>query len=242
MVGQLLLRGMLVGLIAGLLAFGFAKTFGEPQIDRAIAFEDQMRAQSGEPAEPELVSRTTQAGLGLLTGVIVYSAAMGGLLSLVFAGLYGRVDLRPRMLAFLLAMAGLLAIVVVPGLKYPANPPSIGDPETIGSRTGLYFLMIVFSIAALVLAIVGARRLVARFGAWNAVIVAAFGFIALIAIVQFALPDVNEVPRQFSAVVLWRFRLAALGLQFVLWTALGLLFGALTERSFGLLDQRRSAA
>jgi hypothetical protein len=146
------------------------------------------------------------------------------------------------MLAFLLAMAGLLAIVVVPGLKYPANPPSIGDPETIGSRTGLYFLMIVFSIAALVLAIVGARRLVARFGAWNAVIVAALGFSVLIAIVQFALPDVNEVPRQFSAVVLWRFRLAALGLQFVLWTALGLLFGALTERSLGLLEQGRSAA
>jgi Probable cobalt transporter subunit (CbtA) len=41
MVGNLLLRGMLVGAIAGLLAFGFARIFGEPQLERAIAFEAQ---------------------------------------------------------------------------------------------------------------------------------------------------------------------------------------------------------
>jgi hypothetical protein len=54
----------------------------------------------------------------------------------------------------------------------------------------------------------------------------------LVAAAQVALPAINEVPEQFSAVVLWQFRVAALGLQVVLWTTLGLLFGALTERSF----------
>jgi hypothetical protein len=44
------------------------------------------------------------------------------------------------------------------------------------------------------------------------------------------LPAVDEVPRDFPADVLWRFRLAALGLQAVLWTACGLLLGALAER------------
>jgi hypothetical protein len=46
------------------------------------------------------------------------------------------------------------------------------------------------------------------------------------------LPEIDEVPEQFSAVVLWRFRVAALGIQVVLWTAIGLLFGVLAERSF----------
>ena len=41
MVGSLLVRGMLVGIIAGLLAFGFARVFGEPPVDHAIAFEEQ---------------------------------------------------------------------------------------------------------------------------------------------------------------------------------------------------------
>ena len=79
MVGKLLLRGMLVGVIAGLLAFGFARIFGEPQVERAIAFEAQMSHVHGEASEPELVGREMQAGLGLFVGVIVYSAAIGGL-------------------------------------------------------------------------------------------------------------------------------------------------------------------
>ena len=233
MVGNLLLRGMLVGVLAGLLAFGFARIFGEPQVDRAVAFEDQMSQAKGASPEPELVSREMQAGLGLFTGVIVYSAAVGGLFSLVFAFVYGRVGrLGPRATAALLALGGFVAIVLVPDLKYPANPPSVGNPETIGFRTELYFVMLVISVAALVLAVVLARRLLVRYGGWNATLIAGAAFIVVIAIVQYVLPEFNEVPEQFSAVVLWRFRVAALGIQVVLWTTIGLLFGVLAERSF----------
>ena len=49
MVRELLIRGMIAGLIAGLLAFGIAKIFGEPQVDRAIAFEEQhAKAEAAE--------------------------------------------------------------------------------------------------------------------------------------------------------------------------------------------------
>ena len=233
MVGHLLLRGMLVGVIAGLLAFGFARIFGEPQIDRAIAFEEQMSKAKGEAAEPELVSRETQAGLGLFTGVVVYGAALGGLFSLVFAFVYGRVGgLGPRATAALLALGGFFAIVLIPEIKYPANPPSVGAPESIGYRTELFLLMLAISVAALVLAVMLARQLRARCGAWNAALIAGAAFVALIAIVQYMLPAINEVPEQFSADLLWRFRIASLGIQAVLWTTIGLLFGALTESSF----------
>jgi Probable cobalt transporter subunit (CbtA) len=231
MVGNLLLRGMLVGALAGLLAFGFARIFGEPQVDRAIAFEEQMSQAKGELPVSELVSRETQAGLGLFTGVIVYSAAVGGLFSLVFAFVYGRVGrFGPRATAALLALGGFVAIVLVPDLKYPANPSSVGNPETIGLRTELFFVMLVISVAAFVLAVALARRLSVRYGAWNATLIAGAAFVVIIAIVQYVLPEINEVPEQFSAVVLWRFRVAALGIQVVLWTTIGLLFGVLTER------------
>ena len=242
MVGNLLLRGMLVGVFAGLLAFGFARIFGEPQVDRAIAFEQQMNQAKGKAPEPELVSRETQAGLGLFTGVIVYSAAVGGLFSLVFAFVYGRVSrLGPRATAALLALGGFVAIVLVPDFKYPANPPSVGNPETIGLRTELYFVMLVISVAALVLAVALARRLSTRCGAWNATLIAGAAFVVVITIAEYVLPEINEVPEQFAAVVLWRFRVASLGIHVVLWTTIGLLFGALTERSFaGRFGQRLS--
>jgi hypothetical protein len=41
MVRTFLVRGMLVGIVAGLLSFAFLKFYGEPQVDRAVAFETQ---------------------------------------------------------------------------------------------------------------------------------------------------------------------------------------------------------
>jgi len=227
-----LVRGMLVGILAGCLAFGFAKVFGEPQVDRAIAFEEEMDRAKGEAPEPELVSRKMQSTFGLLTAVTVYGAAIGGLFALASAVAYGRVtSLSPRAVSVLLAAGGFLAIVLVPDLKYPPNPPSVGQAGTIGFRTETYFVMILLSLATLALVVWLRRGLLTRFGGWNATLMAAAVFIAITTALIFILPDVNEVPEGFSAVVLWRFRLASIGTQTILWTTLGLLFGALTERS-----------
>ncbi len=250
MVGTLLLRGMLVGILAGFLCFGFLKLLGEPSVDRAIAFErqlDEAKAKAAadeaiakglpppeEEAEPELVSRPVQSGIGLFTGTIVYGAAFGGLFALGFALLYGRAGaLGARATSALLAASGFVAIYLVPNLKYPANPPSVGNPETIGSRTALYFAAIALSVTAMIACVMLGRMLVGRLGAWNAWLAAGAAYLLAIVVLAFALPAVNEVPAAFPAVVLWQFRVAALGAQVVMWATLGLLFGAVTERTFG---------
>jgi hypothetical protein len=232
MVTAFLVRGMFIGVLAGLLAFGFAKVFGEPQVDRAIAFEEQMDRAKGEPPEPELVSRKMQSTFGLLTATTVYGAAIGGLFALANVVAYGRVNsLSPRGVALLLAGGAFLAIVLVPALKYPPNPPSVGQADTIGFRTQSYFAMILLSLATLAFAVWLWRGILNRFGGWNATLIAGTVFVAIISAAILLLPDINEVPEAFSAVVLWRFRLASIGTQIILWTTLGLLFGALTERS-----------
>jgi hypothetical protein len=207
------------GLLAGLRSFGFARIFGEPQVDRAIAFEKQMSRAKGELPEPQLISRETQAGLGLFTGVIVYSAAVGGLFfrssSLSSMVASAASDLAPLRRSLLWA-ASLRSRSS--DLKYPANPPSVGNPETIVLRTELFFVMLVISVVALVLGVALARRLRARYGAWNTTLISGATFFIVVAIVQYALPEINEVPEQFSAVVLWRFRVGALGVQGVPWT------------------------
>jgi hypothetical protein len=242
MVGSLLLRGMLIGVAAGLIAFVFAHTFGEPQVDRSIAFEEQQAAAAGEAPEPELVSRGEQSTIGLATGLVVYGAAVGGLFSLVFAFAYGRVSqLSARATSALLAIGAFVSIVLVPQIKYPANPPAVGSPETIGIRTGLFFIMLVLSLAAMVAAVALARRLWAAHGGWNAVMIAGAAFIVFIAIVQIAMPPINEVPKGFSADVLWRFRITSIGIHVILWTVIGLAFGALAERRFSEQSSPRLA-
>jgi predicted cobalt transporter CbtA len=248
MVRTFLVRGMLVGVIAGLLSFGFLKIYGEPQVDRAIAFEVQMdeAKETAEKAkgahegmhmtddgEPELVSRPVQAGLGLFVAVIVYSTAFGGLFGLAFAFAYGRLPggPTPQATSAMLAAMGFVAVYLVPNLKYPANPPSVGHPETIGTRTALYFIMIAISLAAMIGSTSLKRLFVPRFGDWNASLMVAACYIVIVVLTGLLLPAVNEVPDEFPAVVLWKFRIASLGAQFVTWATLGLLFGALTQRA-----------
>jgi hypothetical protein len=243
----LLWRGMLAGIVAGLICFSFLKVVGEPQVDRAIAFETQLdqakahaaaqaRIAKGLPApkeepEPELVSRRVQAGIGLFTGVVIYNVAFGGLFALAFGLAYRRMgNFDPRTTAALLAVFGFVAVYIVPNLKYPANPPSVGDPATIGMRTALYFSMIAISLAAMIAAGMLRLRLLARHGPWNAFLMAAGAYLVVVIVVGLALPPVNEVPAEFPAVVLWRFRIASAGAQLIMWTTLGLLFGALAER------------
>ena len=228
-VRDLLTRGLFAGLLAGILALGVAEVLGEPQVSRAVAFEAQHQHQ---PAEPAVVSRDVQSTIGLATGVLVIGTALGGIFALAFAFAYGRIGrISARATAVLVAAAGFGAVYLVPFLKYPANPPSVGQASTIDHRTALYFAMLLISVVTTTGAIVLGRRLAPRVGGWNAALLAGAAFIAVTAAALAVMPGVNEVPATFPATTLWRFRVASLATQLTLWAAIGLIFGALTERS-----------
>jgi hypothetical protein len=240
MVRSLLVRGMIAGFLASLLAFGVAKVVGEPEVEGAIAYEARMEQAMGGSHQhemPELVSRDVQAGLGLFVGLAVFGSAVGGLFALTFAFVYGRIGkLGARPTSVLMALLGYIATVLVPFIKYPPNPPAIGDPSTIGLRTALFFTMIALSLAAMVIAIIVARKLAASHGTWHATLGAAAVYVVIVLLAQGLLPEVNEIPDEFSAVLLWRFRMAAFGIQATLWAGLGLLFATLAQRR---LEERR---
>ena len=235
MARDLLLRGMLAGVLAGLLAFGFATLFGEPPLELAIGREAAGGHAGGHAMEPELVSRSVQRGLGLLTACVMTGVALGGVLALAFAFAYRRIGrLGPTPLAVLLGAAGFIVVVLVPQLKYPASPPLLGVAASIGQRTALYFEMMVIALGAMLLAILFARRLVERLGGWSALLVGAAAFAANVVTLQFALPGIDEVAGDFPAGLLWRFRLASLGTQFVMWASLAAVFSVLARRSPGI--------
>ncbi|MGW7253506.1 CbtA family protein [Streptomyces sp. NPDC054834] len=226
-VRNLLVRGMLAGLAAGVLALVVAYLLGEPNVDKAISFED---AHSHEH-EMEVVSRSLQSTAGLATGVLVYGVAFGGIAALAYCFALGRIGrFSPRATALLLSGCAFLAMYVVPFLKYPANPPSVGEPDTIGKRTTLYFLMMLLSVLLAIAATIVGKRLAPGLGTWWATVVAVAAFVVVIGLAYAFLPVINEVPKDFPATLLWRFRLSALAIQTVLWGGFGLFFGELAER------------
>jgi len=248
MVRGLLVRGLLAGLLAGGLAFTLAHAVGEPQINRAIAFENYVDATvHHELPGHATVSRATQSTIGLAVGSLVTGAALGGIFALVFAVAYGRIGTRTaRGTAAVIGVLGFVAVFLTPFLKYPANPPAVGDPDTIGHRTTLYLVLLAVAVVAMVGAVLWRRQLTARLGAWNATIAAGAAYIATVIVAYVVFPGVNEVPQEglpgvvravtdagvtFPPVVLSRFRMASIGVQAVLWAVIAIAFGALAERA-----------
>jgi hypothetical protein len=242
MVRPLLIRGMLAGVLAGLAAAAVGYVFGEPQVQRAIDFEDHLAALRHEPAATELVSRGVQRTLGLLAGTVATGVALGGLLALTFAYAYGRLGaLKARATAALLALGAFASLTLVPFTKYPANPPTVGSADTIDRRTVLFFAMIAVTVLALVAAARARRQLQARLRPWNAAVLAGVLFVTVVAVAQLILPAVHETPAGFPADVLYRFRVASLGINATLWLGLGLGFGATAERLLEPVAARRAA-
>jgi hypothetical protein len=216
-------RGLVAGLVAGFAAGIYYLVVGEPLIDQAIALE----APSGEP---ELFSREAQR-LGLLAATSLYGISLGGL----FAVAYGLIAPRlrsgtPWERSVRLAAAAFLGLWLVPFLKYPSNPPAVGEPATAELRANLYLLLVAVSIALVGLAYFVARRLEDRGLAAHVRLPLVVGAWALaVAVVFSVLPD-NPDPAEIPATLLWDMRLASAGGQLILWALLGAGFGGLLVR------------
>jgi predicted cobalt transporter CbtA len=222
---------VLIGLFAGLVAAAFLEVTGEPSIQAAINIEhanaaSHDRAGGAGGGEPEIVSRSVQRGVGLFGAYAVTGAAFGLLVAVGFWVMRGgQPDPFLRALVAGTILAG--AVTVAPWLKYPPNPPAVGDPGTLATRQLLYVTVIGLALAWGVAAAFLSTRL--RGGGWptHRRVLAVVGVVVVPMAVAYAVlpppPDAVTVP----ATLLWRFRLASLSGNLLLWGVLTLGFGAL---------------
>jgi predicted cobalt transporter CbtA len=228
---------LLLGVVAGLAGAVFHSIATEPRVDDAIALEEAA-AQATHAADAEAgdagggsgdevtVSRSDQRGAGLFLGYALTGAAFGLFLAVTSLSLrtttggpFRRVVVSGTILAG--------AVTVAPWLKYPPNPPAVGNPDTVGERERLYVLMIV--LAALVLA--GLAHLSARLrrAGWpddRRVAAIVGGALVAFGVLFAALPpspDTMGVP----ANLVWQFRLNSLTGNLLVWTLLTLGLGLL---------------
>jgi hypothetical protein len=247
---RLIARGLLAGAIGAVPAFIFARLCAEPVISRAIAFEDGRtdaeNAHGVHEHGAQLFTRGVQANAGLGFGVLIFGVAMGALFAVLFCVVAARArNIGPRALSALLAAGAFVAVYLVPFVKYPPNPPAVGQADTIGARTGWYLVMVLASVVLAIAAVWLARRVAARLGGWNGGLLATGAYLVAIAVVAVLLPttdETRETPQPlrdgsgaiiypgFPADVLYEFRLLALGTQLVLWATIGLVFATLAGR------------
>lgn len=141
-----LLRGLAAGAAGGAAAALFVRFVTETQIGWAIGFEDAsgLGGPAGEAAE---FARSTQHWGGMLAAVI-YGVILGVVLAVIAAAMHDKVRGRDEFDRVIkIAIAAFLATCLIPALKYPPNPPTVGDPDSIGERTASYLLLVVASVA-----------------------------------------------------------------------------------------------
>jgi hypothetical protein len=256
-----LVRGLLVGLLSGFAAFLVAHQVGEPHVEKAISLEEAAAAQADTADDPAVdsaddsaheedagpvVSRSNQRTWGLLTGTLALGTVLGGfvaLLAAVVAGRLGRLSVVQSTAT--VAAVGFVSYSLVPFLKYPANPPAVGSPDTIGARTTSYFVLALVSVVLAVAAVLAARALAARLGGLHASVLALAGYVVLVSVVATLLPTVDEVG-DFPGDTLWSFRMSSLLTLAAMWAVIGvglaLAVDRLAARDRARADRRAFAA
>ena len=158
---RILIVGLLAGLFAGLLVGGFHNLFTIPVIERAIDFEEAQSAalNPNAPDEDPLVSLGTQRwGMALGTGI--YGAVLGIVFAAGFTMLRRVVpDWKPLAMAVTVAALGFWALSLFPFIRYPLNPPGVGDPDTLTYRQGLQTLFLVLSVLGVGALLFGLRAI-----------------------------------------------------------------------------------
>jgi predicted cobalt transporter CbtA len=226
---------LLSGAIAGTVLGAINQALVEPYIDRAISIETQNAIKEGEVIDPvELQNyRQWQKGGEIAAGTIL-GMSFGALFGVVFV--YSRSLLLPQSKsnirkALVLASIMWFVLFLIPALKYPANPPAVGDPETIYYREALYIgLLAISGFSALGLALLY-RKLGSRTpNNKNRIIIVPLIYAAIIVGAFLILPP---NPDKISAPVdlVQGFRIASAFTMSIFWGLLGLILGALWDRS-----------
>ncbi|HZT05523.1 MAG TPA: CbtA family protein [Chloroflexota bacterium] len=191
--GKLLIRAIVAGLIAGAAVATYHFFATEPLIEHAIAIEEGI----APTPHVEVVSRDVQR-IGLFVGFLIYGATWSALYAVAIQ-LLGRLiwTTSATRRALVIALAGYWAVALFPFLKFPANPPGVGEDATIGYRQLLYVATLAVSVTGTVATIVMGSYASKRWNGWIAsgaavLLLAAYSGIAFLVIP--ASPDPIRLP------------------------------------------------
>jgi hypothetical protein len=246
-------RYLVPGAIAGVVSFAFSRLMIEPLIGAAVDYEGAREHAEAQLAGAdhdhghELFTRAVQENVGAAVGIVVFGVVMGVLYAVAHRVLSAALERRgrapdPTGVAVGLAAVMFVAIAFVPGLKYPANPPTVGLDDTVAERSSTFLTMTVVSVVAACLAVAAALAWSRRWGMWRACGLATVGYAVAMLGAMAVLPGFHEVPGPvtgpdgilldgFPAEVLADFRLYSVLNQALMWAVIGVMWASLAAWS-----------
>ncbi len=223
LVGITLTSGVIAGIILAFLNLGIV----EPTIDKAIALEVQKQVSSGENVNmSELIDYRYWQKAGAFAGGAIYGAGLAALFGVIFVFTRNKLPGKNnKQKAIFLAGIMWFVLFLMVALKYPTNPPAVGDPETIYYRETLYVGYIMISgLAALGMAVIWIKT---RINSKKIIIPLMY---AAIMVTAYAVMPSNPDKIEISMDLIQTFRVLTATTIGVFWGILGIIFGSLWDK------------
>ncbi|GAA4737463.1 hypothetical protein GCM10023350_21840 [Nocardioides endophyticus] len=229
--GRTVSNGALAGLVAGGVGAAVQYWVVEPVIKKAIALEEAgaeapaAHTHAGDVGAHShggdaIIGRSEQIVTGLVT-VLVVGVLIGIAFALAHRYLHSRIPGRGTTgTVMFLTGVGFAAFTLAPAIVIPANPPAVGDPDTVDTRTLVYIATIVCA-AALAAAVTAVARHRALSPEHRALAATAVGLLGA-TFGMWALPNATDaIPATVPADLIWQFRTRSLAQIGVMWLVLG---------------------
>jgi predicted cobalt transporter CbtA len=224
------------GAIAGTLLGLINQIIVEPYIDKAVNIEVQHSVrEGGEAVDPnELVKYRTWQKSGEIVAGTILGISIAALFGIVFAYSRSSVLLLPhsdnnKKKALVLAGIMWFVLFLVPALKYPANPPAVGDPETIYYRQSLYVVLLIISgFSALVLSFLYTNKISDKSSLSKRIAIPLIYAAIILGAFLILPPNPDKITAPMDLVL--GFRIASGFTISVFWGVLALIFGSFWDR------------
>ena len=219
---------LIMGALAGLVAGGYLNVVNVPVMEWSISLEEAAAAASGDVAERGIVISLGVQRIGMVAGLVI----LGVLFGAIFTGLFHLIRRATpgwNMWAWgtLAGILGFWAISLLVQIRYPLNPPGVGEESSLLARQAFQFLFVVISLISVSGVCIGLKFInesdskgIQRFTSYLAVTVV---YLATVVVAAFAFPsNPDPTPDWMPPELVILFRTFSLSGHLLLWAAISL--------------------
>ena len=249
---RILPTALLMGVIIGFVVAAYMNIFNVPVMEWAIDLEGKAAAEveGGEETELPLAALTSLGGQRI--GMSLAFAVIGVLYAAVFTGLYHLMrratpGWSPWAWASIAGLLGFWAVSMFTQIKFPLNPPGVGDEGSLLARQGFQFIFMMVSTGSVALVLYGVgfvNRNHSGKARWIRYTSIGLAYAVVALLLAFAIPSVRDtVPDWLPQELTILFRSFTAAGHFLLWIGIALAtVGYRTYRERGIHAFPNSAA
>ena len=185
---------LIMGALAGLFVGGYLNVVNVPVMEWAISLEEAAALESGDVAPSGIEISLAVQRVGMVVGLIILGVFFGA----IFTGLYHLIRRATPgwnmwSWAIMAGVLGFWAVSLIVQIRYPLNPPGVGEESSLLMRQAFQFLFVIISLVSVCGVCVGLKFInesdsngIQRFARYLAVIII---YLAVVVVVAFAFPS-----------------------------------------------------